>query len=96
MPKRPRAASAHSCPPVKVGHAACLGGQEADAARDGEDIYEGVAGEGQPAEEAEEGRAAKPLRLPCLPSPKEIEAHSVSHIPFRAWCSHCVRGRGKS
>ena len=20
----------------------------------------------------------------------------VSHIPYRAWCSHCVRGRGKS
>ena len=32
--------------------------------------------------EAEEGRAAKPLM--------------VSHIPYRAWCSHCVRGRGKS
>ena len=47
-------------------------------------------------EEAEEGRMAKPIRSPILPSPEEIEAHKVSHIPFRSWCSHCVRGRGKS
>ena len=46
--------------------------------------------------EAEEGRAAKPLRAPTLPSAEEVEAHMVSHIPYRAWCSHCVRGRGKS
>ena len=25
-----------------------------------------------------------------------IAAHEVSHLPFRSWCSHCVRGRGKS
>ena len=46
--------------------------------------------------EVSEGRAAKPLRAPALPNPEEIEAHYVSHIPYRAWCSHCVRGRGKS
>ncbi|CAJ1336689.1 unnamed protein product, partial [Effrenium voratum] len=48
------------------------------------------------AADAEEGRAARPLKAPILPSPEEIEAHAVSHIPFRSWCSHCVRGRGKS
>ena len=36
------------------------------------------------------------MRAPALPSPEEVEAHYVSHIPYRAWCSHCVRGRGKS
>ena len=25
-----------------------------------------------------------------------VASHNVSHIPFRSWCAHCVRGRGKS
>ena len=62
---------------------------------DAEQIAEGVL-EAPQLVEAEEGRAAKPIRSPSLPSLEEVEAHSVSHIPFRAWCSHCVRGRGKS
>ena len=30
----------------------------------------------------------------CHRNPTEDErmAHSVSHLPFRAWCSQCVRG----
>ena len=31
-----------------------------------------------------------------LPSEAEVEAHNVSHLPFRSWCSACVRGRGLS
>ena len=53
-------------------------------------------GDGAPVPEVLEGRAAKPMRAPALPNLEEIEAHNVSHIPYRAWCSHCVRGRGKS
>ena len=26
------------------------------------------------------------------PTEDERLAHSVSHLPFRAWCSHCVKG----
>ena len=33
---------------------------------------------------------------PVLPSEAEVEAHNVSHLPFRCWCSACVRGRGLS
>ena len=33
---------------------------------------------------------------PVLPSKAEVEAHNVSHLPFRSWCSACVRGRGLS
>ena len=25
-----------------------------------------------------------------------IDDHEVSHLPFRSWCSFCVRGRGQS
>ena len=31
-------------------------------------------------------------RLPYKPTEDEKMAHSVSHFPFRAWCSHCVIG----
>ena len=30
------------------------------------------------------------------PTGEMVEAHNVSHIPFRNWCPACVRGRGKS
>ena len=43
-----------------------------------------------------EAQQAKPLPIPAKPSPEMIAAHEVSHLPFRSWCSHCVRGRGKS
>ena len=39
---------------------------------------------------------AKPLPIPAKPTPEMIAAHEFSHLPFRSWCSHCVRGRGKS
>ena len=28
------------------------------------------------------------------PSPEEVEKHNATHIPFRSWCSHCVKGKG--
>ena len=34
--------------------------------------------------------------VPVLPSKAEVEAHNVSHLPFRSWCSACVRARGLS
>ena len=85
-----------SSPQEPIGHTAPLDG-EAEVDDDFfEDWIFGDLEDGQPVVEPEEGRKAKPIRAPCLPSPEEIEAHAVSHIPFRAWCSHCVRGRGKS
>ena len=44
-------------------------------------------------QEAEELRHVPP---PVLPSEAEVEAHNVSHLPFRSWCSACVRGPGLS
>ena len=26
---------------------------------------------------------------------KEREMHELTHVPFRSWCEHCVRGRGE-
>ena len=33
---------------------------------------------------------------PELPSQAEVEEHSITHLPFRCWCRHCVRGRGRA
>ena len=46
---------------------------------------------------AEDVEAQAPLvaRAPSKPSQTEVDLHEVSHYPYRSWCEHCVRGRGK-
>ena len=36
------------------------------------------------------------IRRPEEPTQREFEEHMVLHLPFRAWCPHCVKGRAKS
>ena len=38
--------------------------------------------------------------IPCLPTPyqptlREFLDHCVTHFPYRAWCRHCLEGRGR-
>ena len=33
---------------------------------------------------------------PRKPSSGEVAEHELTHLPFRSWCAHCVRGKGKS
>ena len=48
------------------------------------------------AEDAEDkGQVQRPLRDPGMHTAQEIEEHNISHIPFRPWCLHCLRGKGK-
>ena len=48
-------------------------------------------------EESELGvRKARPMHDPKLPSDREVKEHYAnSHLPYRSWCHHCVRGRGR-
>ena len=32
---------------------------------------------------------------PEEPTAQEREEHMLTHMPFRSWCRHCFRGRGK-
>ena len=50
------------------------------------------AAKGTDVEEVHQPRA--PL-VPGRPTKKEIEDLGVSHLPFRSWCRHCVRGRAQ-
>lgn len=31
---------------------------------------------------------------PQMPSQQEVDAHALTHLRFRKWCRHCMRGRG--
>ena len=32
---------------------------------------------------------------PCQPSEPERIEHEMTHLPFRSWCGHCIKGRGR-
>ena len=44
----------------------------------------------------DESTVSKAMSGPVKPTAKMVEDHNVSHLPFRNWCSACVRGRGRS
>ena len=49
------------------------------------------------ADEAEEASIHTKLsKLVVAPSHAEVHAHLQTHIPFAAWCSHCVSGRASA
>ena len=45
----------------------------------------------------EEEQAEVPSSLPNVYQPTQSEYldHCVTHYPYRAWCRHCVEGRGR-
>ena len=45
-----------------------------------------------PAEAVGEANVPWTRRLPYKPTEDERLARAVTHLPFRAWCSHCVKG----
>ena len=54
------------------------------------------------AEESEEdeeqaGEVRRPRKVldPREPTEEERKEHELTHLPFRNWCRHCIRGRGK-
>ena len=47
-------------------------------------------------EEGEEGREAVAAPSPKSPSRLEKENHELTHTPYRSWCPHCVRMRGRN
>jgi hypothetical protein len=56
----------------------------------------GVDGDGEVGDEAETGqRTTKKLGDPVKPKADEVKEHEFTHLPYRSWCRHCVRGRGK-
>ena len=46
--------------------------------------------------EPEEAKQNRGLSHGIKPSEREVEEHERTHLPYRSWCKHCVRGRAKS
>ena len=73
-------------------------GAEGQVDDEGEVVEAGVDDNEEHAEDqADVGRRkVKKIHDPKLPSAEEVKEHYLSgHIPYRSWCHHCVRGRGR-
>ena len=61
---------------------------------------DGAEGDYLPVEELhgefEERGARASQSIPVKPSAREIQDHMISHMPYRSWCVHGVRGRGRA
>ena len=40
-------------------------------------------------------RVVKKILDPMLPSRAEVREHDLTHLPYRNWCPHCIKGKGK-
>ena len=60
-------------------------------------MEDGEGGEDESMQEgAEEGRRPLFRKSENQPSSQEVQEHMKTHIPFRSWCAHCVRGRRRN
>ena len=50
--------------------------------------------EGEEAED--EAEVPREARVPSEPTDEERKRHETTHLPFRAWCPYCVRGKSKA
>ena len=57
---------------------------------------ESARGEGEGAEESEEACEVHAPKIPDTPSRAQVLQHRLTHRPFRSWCPHCVRGKGRA
>ena len=45
-------------------------------------------------EDGESGsRRVVKMNDPAMPSEEERRDHEMTHLPYRSWCRHCIRGR---
>ena len=47
-------------------------------------------------EEQSEEHRVRMRSTEAVPSEREVDEHNVDHATFRAWCPHCVKGRGEA
>ena len=66
--------------------------------REGEVMGESAQGgaeEERDSGQQEEAREVKAPGIPMTPSRAEVLQHRLKHHPYRDWCPHCVRGKGR-
>ena len=72
--------------PLGAGDEEVLGGEAVDG-----EVEIGDEGE-EFEQDVEEAREARGRRAPRGPTQIKKESHELTHLPYRAWRSHCVRG----
>ena len=70
------------------------GGEDGGVNGESEKVDEKLEVHGEMADD--EGQVPNILASPGQPSKEERRKHDCTHIPYRAWCNHCVRGRGRN
>ena len=73
-------------------------GEREDGVKSTAEVKQGGAAEHEPVAggvHGSEGQAPATLREVGQPTKIDRREHEHTHIPFRAWCAECVRGRGK-
>ena len=43
----------------------------------------------------DEAELPKKVKWDPRPSKEEVDLHNVTHLPYRSWCPHCVRGKAR-
>ena len=43
----------------------------------------------------EEAELPKKVYYDTRPSKEEVELHDLTHLPYRSWCPHCVKGKAE-
>ena len=60
-------------------------------------VGDGAGGDGMAVQGQEvEKKEAYKTRIPYSLTQREIDEHFPHHLPYRAWCPYCVRGRGRN
>ena len=44
----------------------------------------------------EEGQTAISIKAPREPSKEEVDDHELTHVPYRSWRVHCLKGKARS
>ena len=62
---------------------------------DDEDGVEIAGAEGERIRAERDAERVRNVTDPRKPTEREIESHNRTHLPYRNWCPHCVRAKGK-
>ena len=76
--------------PTTIRNKFIAAGNRVDSRSDGVDSAEVETCEVSP-----EGREVRRRQDPTMPNSAEVDAHNLTHLPYRCWCKHCVRGKAK-
>ena len=68
---------------------------EGDESEDESDGVEVVGAEGERIKAERDAKRMKSILDPRKPNEKDVEDHNRTHLPYRNWCPHCVRAKGK-